>query len=308
LNLTARFGIDPGSRDFFGSPITPAALPIGAAATALPASGNRPVRLVNLSVRSLAAPGDQTLIAGFVIRGTGAQEVIVRGIGPGLQPLGITENILADPRLTLFSPGAQLAANDDWGGGTVLSQRFAAVGAFALAATSKDAALTLPLGDGLFSAHLTSPPGTSGIGMIELYDVTKSSTARFVNISTRSEVGVGAGILIAGFVLEGTGEKKLLIRGVGPSLAQLGIARDRVLADPQLTLYGDPGILANNDNWAGTAALKSAFTATGAFGFDTDTSRDAALIATLGAGLYTVHLSGVNATTGVGLIEVYELP
>lgn len=305
LDLAAQFGIDPGPRDFFGAPLTRTALPIGAA-TAAAASTDRPIRLVNLSIRSVAGRGDDTLIAGFVVGGSGQQGVLVRGIGPGLQSLGVPTGALADPQLTLHSSAGLLAHNDNWGGGAALGQQFAALGAFALAANSKDAALTVSLGAEPFSAHLTSPAGT-GIAMIELYDAT-GGTARFVNVSARTRVGVGDSILIAGFVLEGTGERRLLIRGAGPSLVSQGIAAANALADPQLTLNGESGVLATNDNWAGTAALKTAFNAAGAFSFDSDTSRDAALIATLPAGLYTVHLSGVNATTGIGLVEIYELP
>jgi hypothetical protein len=305
LDLTARFGINPGSRDFFGNPLTSAALPIGAATAAAP-STDRPIRLVNLSIRSVAGRGDDTLIAGFVVGGSGQQGVLVRGIGPGLQSLGVTDGALADPQLTLHSSAGPLASNDNWGGGAALSQQFAALGAFALAANSKDAALAVSLGAGPYSAHLTSPAAT-GIAMVEAYDAT-SGTARLINVSARTRVGVGDSILIAGFVLEGTGEKKLLIRGVGPSLVSQGIAPANALADPQLTLHGESGVLATNNNWAGAAALKTAFASAGAFGFESDASRDAALIATLGAGVYTVHLSGVNATTGIGLVEIYELP
>lgn len=308
LDLTTRFGLDPGTRDFFGTTISSAALPIGAAAPTPAPAGGSPIRLVNLSIRSMAGRDSQTLIIGFVIGGSGSPHVLLRGIGPGLQPLGIRSDYLLDPQLTLFNTEGAFAANDNWGGATALSLLFAPLGAFPLETNSKDAALALPLPNGVYTAHLSSIVNATGVGLLEVYDATKTGTARFVNVSARTQTGTGDSTPIAGFVLEGAGQKKLLIRGAGPALVKQGVSAASVLADPQLTLYRGSTVIGTNNNWAGTAALKSAFATTGAFAFDSDTSTDAALLVTLPAGGYTVHLTGVNGTTGIGLVEVYEVP
>lgn len=307
LDLAAHFGIDPGPRDFFGRPLAAGALPVGAAG-AEPQPDEKPIRLVNLSVRSEAGPDQRTLILGFVIAGPAQQEVLVRGVGPGLKSVGFPDEVVSNPQLTLFSAQTPLGTNDDWRGTELLRRTFASVGAFSLADASSDAAFSRSLGTGLYTVHLTAAGGAARIGLIELYDVAKPAGARFVNVSARTRVGTGASVLIAGFALEGTGEKRLLLRGAGPSLVKLGVSPSAALADPVLTLFRGQTPIQANDNWGGTPQLKAAFSAAGAFAFDANASPDAALLVTLSAGVYTVHLAGANETTGVGLVELYELP
>lgn len=313
LDLTARFGLDPGPRDFFGEPLSASALPIGASARPLtaapPVDDVSSIRVVNLSLRSEAGPDSRTLILGFVIEGAGAQDVLLRGVAPGLATLeNSSDVVVADPRLTLFQEAVPLGGNEDWGGGETMRTLFGSLGAFALEPASKDAALSRPLARGLYTAHLTSADNIPALALVEVYDATKSGETRFVNVSARTQVGTGANVAIAGFVLEGTGEKTLLLRGAGPSLVKHGVGDSSVLHNPMLTLYVGPTAIRTNDDWGGTTELKSVFTTVGAFDFDADTSADAALLVTLGAGLYTVHLSGVNNTTGVGLVEIYVVP
>ena len=267
-------------------------------------------RLANVSVRSGAGTGDQTLIVGLAIGGTGAKQVLVRGIGPGLTQFGLP-GALADPQLRLFnSAGVQTHVNEDWGGGAALSAAFTAVGAFALPVASKDAALLVPLATGTYTAQVAAASGT-GVALLEAYDSDAAVTsARFVNISARTQVGTGDNRLVIGFVVTGTGPKTVLIRAVGPGLTPFGVGG--VLADPQLRLFNAAGnVTDTNDDWASTPALAAAhgnaFTQTGAFGL-TVASKDAALLVTLQPGAYTAQVSGVNATTGVALVEVYELP
>ena len=260
-------------------------------------------RLANLSVRAAAGTGDQTLIVGFASAGTGSKQLLIRAVGPGLAQFGVG-GVLADPQLSLYSGSTQIQQNNDWGGGTVLVNAFTAVGAFGLPAASKDAALYVPLAAGSYSAQAGSTAGT-GVVLVEAYDAdTDTPPTRLVNLSARNFVGTGDGILIVGFVITGNSPKTLLIRGVGPTLATFGVGG--VLVDPQLQFFRGATLLAENDNWGGTAALTTAFTQVGAFGLPAG-SRDAALTATLEPGSYTVQLSGVAATTGVALVEVYEV-
>lgn len=264
-------------------------------------------RLANVSVRTGAGTGDQTLIVGLAIGGAGAKQVLLRGIGPGLTQFGLT-GALADPQIRLFSAaGGQTNMNEDWGGGAALMDAFTMVGAFALPGSSKDAALLVSLDPGTYSAQVTAN-GTGGTALVEAYDSSAAtSTARLVNLSVRTQVGTGDNVLIVGFVLAGRSTKTVLIRAVGPGLAPFGVGG--VLADPQLSLFKS-GITApthTNDNWGGGQALSNAYTATGAFNL-AFASKDSALLVTLDPGAYTAQVSGVGGATGVALVEVYEVP
>ena len=304
LTLTNAQGADAGS---YSVTITSSAGTITSNAVTLTIPS---ARLANVSVRSGAGTGDQTLIVGLALGGTGSKQVLVRGIGPGLTQFGLP-GALADPQLRLFnSAGVQTHVNEDWGGGATLSGAFSAVGAFSLPAASKDAALLVPLATGTYTAQVTATSGT-GVALLEAYDADAAvTTARFVNISARTQVGTGDNVLVIGFVVTGTGPKTVLLRAVGPGLTQFGVGG--VLADPQLRLFNAAGTATDtNDDWASSAALAAAhgaaFTQTGAFGLPA-ASKDAALLVTLQPGAYTAQVSGVAGTTGVALVEVYEVP
>ena len=132
-------------------------------------------------------------------------------------------------------------------------------------------------------------------------------SGRLINISARTVVGSGDNMLVSGFYVGGSTPKTVLIRAVGPTLATFGVTG--MLSDSRLDLFqrGGSTPVASNDNWGGTAALKSAFESVGAFALP-DTSRDAAMIVPLQPGAYTVQVSGVGGATGVALVEIYELP
>ena len=269
-----------------------------------------PGRLINLSVRTTAGSGAQTLIAGFVVGGTGSKQVLVRAIGPTLTAFGVT-GALADPQLGLFNASStQIATNTGWGGGAPLANAFASVGAFALTASARDSALLSPLAPGGYSAQVVSAAGGTGVALVEAYDADgATSTARFVNLSARTVAGTGAQTLIAGFVLSGNVPKTLLIRGVGPGLNQFGLTG--TLANPRLELHttvnGTDVTVATNTGWGGTPALTAAFAQVGAFNLPA-TSADAVLMVSLEPGSYTAQVSGVGGTTGIALVEVYEVP
>ena len=268
-----------------------------------------PGRLTNLSVRTNAGTGAQTLIVGFNVAGSPDKAILIRAIGPSLTQFGVT-GVLADPQLQLFSGTTQLTANDNWGattgGSAALASAFSAVGAFPLDASSLDAALVRTMSPGGYTAQVTSA-GATGIVLAELYDTTPAAGARLTNVSARAQVGTGSGILIAGFSINGNVAKKILIRGVGPSLSQFGVTGR--LADPKLQVFdAKQNSVATNDDWGGDATLAATFTSVGAFPMNTFTSLDSALLVTLPPGTYTAQVSGVNSTTGVALVEVYEVP
>ena len=274
---------------------------------------NRPpsdAYLSNISVRTQAGTGDQTLIVGFVLgAGTDPKPLLVRAVGPALYVFGVS-GTLTDP-LVDVAPlgGASVASNNDWGGTAALKSAFASVGAFALSSdTSKDAALVFSPAPGAYTAKVTGANATAGVALVEVYDAGSGNSPRLTNVSARTQVGTGADVLIAGFVVKGTLPKKILIRASGPSLAAFGVGG--TLIDPVLAVrpLGSDTIVAQNDDWAGTAALKAAFTSVGAFAFVGDTSKDAAVAVELPPGAYTATVTGKNNTTGVALVEVYELP
>lgn len=271
------------------------ALALALAALAPPSRAAETAALSNLSVRTTLA-ANQPLIVGAVVSG-GAKNILVRAGGPALGKFGLAG--MADPQLSLYTTGsAPIATNNDWP--AALATTFAAVGAFAFDTGSKDAALVQSL-NGAFTAQASGPgPGTI---LVEAYDVAGGLTPRLVNLSARNRVGTGADILIAGFNISGSGSKSLLVRGVGPGLAPLGVTG--TLADPVLRLFNGAGTaIATNDNW--DPALAATFAAVGAFPLPAG-SRDAAMTVTLSPGAYSVQVSGATNGTGEAIVEVYEI-
>lgn len=265
------------------------------------------IRLIDLSARASSGPGNNNLISGFVVSG-GSKTVLLRGIGPSLAQFGVT-GFLTDPQLLLNSGSKVIAANSTWGGGSTLSAAFSQVGAFELSASSKDAAILTTLNSGAYTAQLASVSGSTGVALTEVYDADAnnlSSASRLTNISARANVGTGGNVLIAGFVIAGTGTERVLIRGIGPTLSTLGVSG--ALSNPQLTLTNSSGsTIASNTVWGGQATLATAYQQVGAFPLS-PTSFDSAVLVTLAPGSYTAQVSGANGTTGIALVEVYEVP
>ena len=275
-------------------------------------------RIVNLAIRSQAGTGAETLIVGLGIGGAGTlgdKSILIRGIGPTLGAFGVA-GVLTDPRLELYFGATKINENDNWLGNAEVTTIGSQVGAFALSnAASRDAALYLPsLKPGSYSVQITGGTGAggtpTGVALAEVYDATppggRTATApRLTNVSARTQVGVDGDVLIAGFVIAGETSKTVLIRAIGPTLGSFGVAG--ALADPKLELFGANGKITENDNWDGVPQLSSTFFAVGAFPL-TASSRDAVLLVTLAPGNYTAQISGANSTTGVALVEVYEVP
>ncbi|MSU49019.1 MAG: matrixin family metalloprotease [Opitutus sp.] len=267
-------------------------------------------RLINLSTRAFI-PAGGALIPGFFIRGGNPKALLIRAVGPTLALFGV-RTALADATLDVFAQGSAtvVAANDDWGGALALSNAFASVGAFPLAAASKDAALQTVLAPAGYTARITAGDNTtSGVTLAEIYDTETLSGAssQLVNVSTLGFVGTGDNVLTAGFVISGNATKRLLIRAVGPGLAPFGVTG--LLTDPQLGLVplGKIEPIATNDDWPDQVNVRAAFVAAGAFAL-TPGSKDAALVITLEPGGYTVIVSGVSSSaTGNALVEIYDL-
>lgn len=272
-------------------------------------------KLFNIATRGPIGNQSGEMIAGFVIRGDTPKTVLIRAVGPGLAAFGLTTAV-STPRLELFRDSTSLAVNTGWGAVTDIIAAAARVGAFALTPNSKDAVLLVSLTPGAYTAVVSGDNGASGVALVEVYDASGSSapSQKIVNIASRGTAGGGDSTLTAGFVIDGTVPKRVLIRGIGPTLGGFGVPG--TLADPQLKLFDQPGaVVATNEDWgtpatatAATAAqISAAAAAVGAFALAPG-SKDAALLLYLAPGPYTAQLGSAGTATGAALIEVYEVP
>lgn len=262
-----------------------------------------PGELANLSVRAAGGPGEETLIAGFVLRERG-ETLLARAVGPGLGPLGVT-GFLEDPHLAWLGPqGAVLAGNDDWE--APLATAATRVGAFALPAGSADAALQREAAPGPQMLAATPARGRPrGNLLVELYD-PEPGGGILANLSARARVAPGSE-LIAGFVIRGQAAATVLIRAVGPSLGPLGVGEP--LASPRLSLVRDGQVMMVNQRWSLAPNARDAREAarrTGAFALPGN-SGDATLLVTLPPGAYTAVIAAADDGAGVALVEVYEV-
>ena len=263
--------------------------------------------LTSISTRARVGTGSNVLIAGFAVSGTEPKAVLIRAVGPTLGGFGLT-GLLIDPVLELFrNDRSTLAVNDSWGSegnAAAITATSARVGAFSLPSGSTEAVISVTLPPGNYTVQVRGAADGTGIGLVEVYDAgTGTENSRLSSISSRAEVGVGGNILIAGFVVRGTESKTILIRGVGPGLSAF-IAG--AVANPKLELFRGQTMINENDDWT-DPAIAAAAARSGTFTLATG-SRDAALLVTLPPGTYTAQVSGVGGSTGVALIEVYEVP
>lgn len=274
-------------------------------------------RLVNLSILTPGGAGSRVLTVGAVVgplNGGGSLPLVVRGVGPGLAVVGVNSGFLPDPQMSLFGAGgATLATNDDWGGTAELSAAFAAVGAFALPANSRDSAIFRPapgVNTGNYTVQVSGKADATGLVLAEIYDALgdarTATSPRLINVSVLKVLDPGSS-LTAGFVLRGETARTVLIRAIGPGLAALGVGG--VMSDPQLELFNASSVpIAENDNWGGENFLRNAGTSVGAFAVQNSASRDAMLLTTLSPGNYTARVSGVSGASGNVIVEVYEVP
>ncbi|HEV2806557.1 MAG TPA: Ig-like domain-containing protein [Chthoniobacterales bacterium] len=273
---------------------TPTATPTPTAtATAAPAQA------VNLSTRMRIETGDKAGIGGFIITGSAAKHVLIRAIGPSLKSSGIAEP-LGDPFLDLYGSGASpIQSNNDWRDTQEASIKATGIPPLSNFESAIDA--TLPPGN--YTAVVRGNDGGSGTALVEVYDLSQA-TGKLANISTRAFVSNGADITIAGFILGNqSGSANVVVRGLGPSLAKAGVATP--LPNPSLELRdGEGALLATNNDWHDDLVQAAKVTAAGLAPAD---DREAAIAVTLPPGSYTALLSGQSETTGIGLVEVYNL-
>jgi hypothetical protein len=269
--------------------------------------------LVNISTRAFVQTGDNVMIGGFIIKSS-FSTVVVRAIGPELTHYHVP-NALANPRLELHdATGALIASNNDWEhtiiGGIIVADQVDYIRDTGYAPTDpRESVIIATLQQpGNYTAIVRGVNNTMGVGLVQVYDLYR--TGVLSNVSTRSFVQTGADVMIGGFIVEGDAPKKVIVRAIGPDLAQHGVANP--LADPTLELHNSTGaLIASNDNWMttmpGGIITSDQVQDIRNSGHVPGDRMDSAIIATLPPGNYTAIVRGVNATTGVGLVEVYDL-
>ena len=257
--------------------------------SAIPPPG--PTILGNISTRTLVETGDQVLIGGFIVTGTQPKKVIVRAIGPSLPLTGV----LLNPFLELHdSSGALIVSNDNWR--TDQEQEIIATGL--APSNDNESAIVMTLDPGSYTAIVRGANGGTGIALVEVYDLDQLVDSKLANISTRGLVETGDNVLIGGFIVLGDNAANALLRAIGPSLPVAGS-----LADPTLELHDSNGTtLTSNDNWR--SDQESEILATG---LPPANDAESAILTTLSPGSYTAIVRGANNTTGIALVEVYQL-
>lgn len=256
-------------------------------------------RLVNLSARAVVGAGDDVAIAGFIVQGTSAKQIVVRGLGPSLAVNGTPiAGRISDPSLELHDgQGALLSSNNNWA-----ESQGSQIQATGLAPSDpREAAILAVAGPGSYTAILRDATGAGGVGLVEVYDVDGGVGARLGNLSARAFVGTNDSVLIGGLIARSAGQN-LVLRALGPSLANQGV--NGALQDPTLEFHDANGtLLAANDNWQ-SASNSSALSAAGLAPGD---PREAAILTTAAPGSYTALVRGANGATGVALLEAYLL-
>lgn len=255
-------------------------------------------KMGNISTRLKVLAGDNAMIGGFIITGMHTKEVIVRGIGPSLEAFGV-QGALADPRIeTRNSSGQLLAANDNWkdaaNSQTIIDRKVAPTDEF-------EAALWGIIDPGAYTVVVRGQGDSTGVGVFEVFDLDQRVDSKLGNISTRGFVDTGDNVMIGGTILTGNTSAKILFRAIGPSLANFGVSN--VLLDPTLELRdGDGALLASNDDWRSDDEVEIQATT-----IPPSNDHESAILRILTPGAYTAVLRGADNSTGVAVVEAYQL-
>jgi hypothetical protein len=271
-----------------------------AAPSPTPTPTATPTQLLNVSTRARVetGPGNE-IIGGFIVTGSGTKNVIIRGLGPSLQSMGITD-FLVNPTLELHPPSGPVVFNQDWR--DTQQAQIKATGIPPL--FDVESAIVATVSPGAYTVILKGLSGGTGLGLIEVYDLQPGGTAKLANLSTRASVKTGNNVMIGGFIIGG-GSANTAVRALGPSLTASGVPG--ALPDPTLELRdGDGALILSNDDWQDNAAQAAALTAAG---MAPPNAKESAVIKVLPPGAYTAIVQGKNGTAnGVGLVEIYNIP
>ncbi len=258
--------------------------------------GPMPAQPLNISTRMNVLAGDNALIAGFIVTGPSGstKKVLVRGIGPSLANFGVPGTI-SDPLLELHKPDGSVVTNDNWqeGDTSQIPNGFAP-------GDPRESVIVATLAPGNYTAVLKGAHGETGVGLAEVYDLDSTSAAQLANISTRGFVNTGDNVMIGGFIVGGSEPTKVLVRAIGPSLAAFGV--QGALPATTLELHDANGAVISNEGWRNTQEAEITATT-----IPPSNDNEAAILATLTPGNYTAVVRGKNNTTGIGLVEAYNL-
>jgi hypothetical protein len=258
------------------------------------------VRLANISTRAFVQTGDNVMIGGLIITGSGLKKVALRAMGPSLSKSGIND-ALQDPVLELRdSTGALLAFNDNW---TEASNRQAIMDSGLAPSHNLESVILTSLNPGSYTAVLGGVNNGTGTAVVEAYDLDQTAGSKFGNISTRAFAQTGNRVIIGGLIVTGSGSESVVVRAIGPSLTtQFGVAN--ALADPLLELRDSNGaLLSSNHNWM-EASNKQAIIDSG---LAPSHDLESAILTSFNPGSYTAIVHGVENGTGVALVEVFGL-
>jgi N-acetylneuraminic acid mutarotase len=251
-----------------------------------------PATFANISTRLKVETGDNALIGGFIVAGTASKRVILRAIGPSLPVPGA----LANPRLELYNAAGQsVAFNDNWQNAP---NRQEIIDSALQPSHDLEAAILTTVPPGNHTAIVRGENDSTGIALVEVYDLAAGSASQLANISTRGFVQTDDNVLIGGVILLGQEPRRVIVRAIGPSLPLSG-----ALADPTLELRDSNGtLLASNDNWRTTQEVEIIGTM-----LQPSHDLESAIVRTLPPAQYTAIVRGQNAATGIALVEAYAL-
>jgi hypothetical protein len=244
--------------------------------------------------------GDNVLIGGFIITGQSSRQIMIRAIGPSLTAAGVPD-ALANPTVDLHaSDGSIITANDNWKD----SQQTEIERTGLQPQDDLESAILATLRPGNYTAIVAGKDQTTGVGLLEIYDLDRATDSKLANISTRGLVQTADNVLIGGFIFGAiNGNTDVVVRAIGPSLTKAGI--NNTLADPTLVLHNSNGtVIASNDDWKDDEAQAHLIKV---IGLAPTNDRESAVAITLPPGAYTAVVAGKNNTTGIGLVEIYNL-
>jgi hypothetical protein len=258
------------------------------------------VALGNISTRGFVGIGDEVMIGGFIINGTGNKTVLMRAIGPSLaNPPFNLSGTLQDPTISLFGSSGKIISNDNWAD----AANAASIDPNLRPSSGLESAILVSLAPGAYTAIVRGANGGTGIGLVEVFDLDATVPSKLSNISTRGLVETGDSVMIGGFIVKGPDSETVVVRAIGPSLANPPFNLTNVLQNPTVSLFNDQGgVIQSNDDWQSDQRDEIAAT-----GLQPSNTAESAIVRTLTPGNYTAIVTGVNGTTGIALVEVYGL-
>jgi spore coat protein A len=280
---------------------------------AISVGASRPATLANISTRLEVGKSDRVMIAGFIVEGTAPKKVLIRAVGPSLIDSRVP-NPVANPQLELHDSNSAIAMNDDWQtthvGGVIVSDQAAEIKDSGLAPRDPaESALIATLTPGSYTAIMQGVNGGTGVGVVEVYDLSRTSPSLLSNIGTRGFVGTADNVMIGGFIVVSQATR-LVIRALGPSLSQFGVSD--TLSNPQLEVHDATSVIARNDDWQrtqpGGVIVANQVEEIENSQLAPPNRAESAVIATLQPGSYTAIVRGAKSTSGNALVEIYALP